>query len=341
MLIWFNQFLEIIFGEFMPQTNKLSPSSGKIEPKVVILIPCLNEELSIAKVIQDFRNEIPEAEIIVFDNASTDRTVEIATAEGATVYHEKRRGKGFVVQSMFQKIEADLYVMVDGDDTYPADRVKALIEPVRLDQADMATGSRILEGENSQFHWVNLFGNLLFQYLINFIFKSKLTDILSGYRCMNRRMVKQLPLFARGFDIEVELTVKSLARGYRLAEIPVGLRPRKLGSYSKIRIVSDGIKILTMVFALMRDYKPFTTFGALGLLLIGIGLAPGLYAVIGFLETGLVEKFPSAILSVGMILSGLLSITVGLILHTLNRRFREMEYLMGMHFRDSDQSHTE
>jgi hypothetical protein len=158
---------------------------------------------------------------------------------------------------------------------------------------------------------------------------------------MNRKMVKQLPLFARGFDIEVELTVKSLARGYRLAEIPVGLRARKVGSFSKIRILSDGVKILTMVFALMRDYKPFTTFGALGLLFIGTGLIPGLYAVVGFLETGLVEHFPSAILSVGMILSGLLSITVGLILHTLNRRFREMEYLMGIRFHDSDQSPSE
>ena len=134
-------------------------------------------------------------------------------------------------------------------------------------------------------------------------------------------MVKQLPIFARGFDIEAELTVKALARGYRLTEIPVGLRPRQHGSFSKIRIVSDGIKILTMVFALMRDYKPFTTFGSLGLIFIGTGLIPGLYAVIGFLETGLVENFPSAILSVGMILTGLLCITVGLILHTLNRRF--------------------
>jgi glycosyltransferase involved in cell wall biosynthesis len=309
--------------------------------KIVILIPCLDEEQSIAKVIQDFHTHIPEAEVIVFDNDSSDRTVEVASAQGATIYHEKRRGKGFVVQSMFQKVDADIYVMVDGDDTYPADRVRALIEPVLLDQSDMVTGSRIMEGENSQFHWVNLFGNLLFQNLINFIFKSKLTDILSGYRCMNRKMVKQLPLFARGFDIEVELTVKSLARGFRLTEIPVGLRARPSGSFSKIKIVSDGIKILTMLFALMRDYKPFTTFGALGLLLIGTGLVPGLVAVIGFLETGLVEKFPSAILSVGMILSGLLSITVGLILHTLNRRFREMEYLMGIHFQDSDQNQSQ
>jgi len=325
----------------MGLTHKPSPSDRKTEPKIVILIPCLNEEQSIAKVVQDFRSEIPEAEIIVFDNASTDRTVEIAAAEGATIYHEKRRGKGHVVQTMFQKVKADFYVMVDGDDTYPADQVKALIEAVALDQADMVTGSRILDSENSQFPWVNLFGNLLFQNLINFIFKSKLTDILSGYRCMNRKMVKQLPLFARGFDIEAELTVKALARGYRLTEVPVGLRPRKTGSFSKIRIMSDGIKILTMVFALMRDYKPFTTFGSLGLLFIGTGLIPGLYAVIGFLETGLVEHYPSAILSVGMILTGLLCITVGLILHTLNRRFREMEYLMGIHFSDSNQTSTD
>ena len=319
----------------MDQINKTSPEDNKREPKVVILIPCLNEEHSIAKVIQDFKARIPEAEVIVFDNGSTDRSVEIATTEGAKIYHEKRRGKGLVVQSMFQKIDADIFVMVDGDDTYPADRVRALIEPVRLDQADMVTGSRILEGE-SQFRWLNRLGNLFFQNLINFIFKSKLTDILSGYRCMNRKVVKRLPLFARGFDIEVELTVKALERRYRLAEIPVVLRSRPKGSFSKIRVVSDGIKILTMIFALMRDYKPFTTFGALGLLFMGTGLIPGIYAVIGFLETGLVERFPSAILSVGMILSGLLSITVGLILHTINRRFHEMEYLMGINSRDSD-----
>lgn len=314
--------------------------NGAQEPIIAILIPCLNEEQSIRKVIRDFRAELPEAEIIVFDNGSTDRTAEIAAEEGATVYFEKRRGKGFVVQAMFQKVEADIYVMVDGDDTYPSERAKTLIQPVIMNQADMVIGSRILNGHRSEFHWINLLGNLLFQRLINFIFRTQLTDILSGYRCMTRAMVKRLPIFARGFDIEAELTVKALERGYRLKDVAVDLRPRMSGSHSKIRIVADGIKILTMIFALMRDYKPLTFFGSVGLLLIGTGLIPGLIAVADFLETGLVARFPSAILSVGMILTGLLSFTIGLILHTLNRRFREMEYFMAIHFDQLNRPHN-
>lgn len=318
----------------MGLTEKPFHDNGLQVPKIAVLIPCFNEEQSIQKVIRDFRAALPQADIIVFDNGSTDLTAKIAAEEGATVYFERRRGKGFVVQAMFQKVEADIYVMVDGDDTYPAERAEALIQPVILDQADMVIGSRILNGHRSQFHWINLLGNILFQRLINFIFRSQLTDILSGYRCMSRQMVKRLPLFARGFDIEAELTVKALERGYRLKEIAVGLRPRTSGSYSKIHILSDGIKILTTIFALLRDYKPLTFFGSLGLLFIGTGLIPGLIAVIDFVETGLVSRFPSAILSVGMILTGLLSFTIGLILHTLNRRFREMEYFMAIYFRD-------
>jgi glycosyltransferase involved in cell wall biosynthesis len=319
----------------MDSANTYPQNEISKKPKVVVLIPCLNEELSIAKVIKDFRTEIPQAEIIIFDNGSTDRTVEIASSEGATIYHEKRRGKGYVVQAMFQKVDADIYVMVDGDDTYPPERVKALIEPIERNQADMVIGSRIMNGENSQFRWINLAGNLFFQNLINSIFRSRLTDILSGYRCMNRQLVERLPLFATGFDIEAELTVKALERGYRLMEVPVSLRPRQSGSFSKIRILSDGFKILGTIFSLLRDYKPLTFFGSLGLLFIGTGLIPGLIAVAGFIETGLVEHFPLAILSVGMILTGLLCITIGLILHTLNRRFREMEYLMRIHSSES------
>jgi glycosyltransferase involved in cell wall biosynthesis len=298
------------------------------KPKIVVLIPCLNEEKSIGEVIRGFKAELPQAEIIIFDNASTDRTAEIAKSEGAQVLFETRRGKGYVVQSMYEHVDADIYVMVDGDNTYPIDKVHALIAPLLNGEADMTIGSRILSDDRSGFKPVNWFGNIIFQHVINTIFRTQLTDILSGYRTMNRKLVKSLPLFMTGFEIEAEITVKALERGFRLNEIPVVLRPREAGSYSKIRVVRDGLRILGTILALFRDYKPLTFFGAWGLLFIMIGLIPGINAVIGYLETGLVLRFPSAILAVGLILTGLVFIAIGLILHTIDRRFREMEHFM-------------
>jgi glycosyltransferase involved in cell wall biosynthesis len=288
----------------------------------------LNEEKSIAEVIRGFKTELPQAEIIIFDNASTDRTAEIAKSEGAQVHFETRRGKGYVVQSMYEHVDANIYVMVDGDNTYPIDKVHALIAPLLNGEADMTIGSRILSDDRSEFKPVNWFGNIVFQNVINAIFRTQLTDILSGYRAMNRKLVKSLPLSMTGFEIEAEITVKALERGFRLNEIPVVLRPREAGSYSKIRVVRDGLRILGTILALFRDYKPLTLFGAWGLLFIMIGLIPGINAVIGYLETGLVLRFPSAILSVGLILTGLVFIAIGLILHTIDRRFREMEHFM-------------
>jgi glycosyltransferase involved in cell wall biosynthesis len=296
--------------------------------KIAILIPCLNEEKTITKVVVDFKTQLEGADIYVFDNASTDHTAQLAREAGAFVISEKRRGKGYTVQAMFQKIDADIYVMVDGDDTYPADRVKQLIEPVVHDRADMSIASRIMVDSKSEFKYLNRLGNVFFQNLINFIFGTHLTDILSGYRCMNKKLVKRLPLFVTGFEIEAELTVKALERGYRLLEIPVDLRPRRDGSHSKIKIVQDGIKILGTIFSLFRDYKPLTFFGSLGLISIIVGIIPGLAAVVDDWGSNLIQRLPSAILSVGLILTGLLFITIGLILHTINRRFREMEYLM-------------
>ncbi len=296
--------------------------------KVAILIPCLNEEMAIAEVVRAFRAELPTAEIIVVDNASIDRTADVAAEAGATVIFESRRGKGYVVQSMFERVEADVYVMVDGDNTYPADKVLALIEPILAAEADMAIGSRILSESRSGFKPVNWMGNIFFQNVINFIFSTRLTDILSGYRAMNRKLVKSLPLFMPGFEIEAEITIKSLERGFRLKEIPIELKPRQSGSFSKIRVLRDGFRILGTIFALFRDYKPLTFFGSAGLTFIGMGIVPGLRAIFGFWETGQVLYFPSAILAVGLVLTGLVAIAVGLILHTVNRRFREMEHFI-------------
>ena len=295
-------------------------------PKIAVLIPCYNEELTIAKVVRDFRAQIPDADIYVFDNNSTDRTVECAQEAGAYIGHERRQGKGFVVQSMFSQVEADIYVMVDGDDTYPADEVHKLIEPVILGKAEMVVGSRLMPSSESEFRPLNKFGNGLFLQAINFIFKVKLTDVLSGYRAFSREFVKSIPIFGGGFETEVELTVKALARGYRISEVPVRLTPRPEGSFSKIRIVQDGFVILNSILSLVRDYKPLTFFGAAGMIFIGLGLIPGVVVIVEFIKTGLVPKLPSAVLAVGLVLSGMLLLVVGLVLHTITRRFQELEH---------------
>jgi glycosyltransferase involved in cell wall biosynthesis len=297
-----------------------------LRPKIAILIPCYNEELTIAKVIGDFRAQLPDADIYVFDNNSTDATTERARGTGAHVAYERRQGKGFVVQSMFSQVEADTYVIVDGDDTYPAGAVHSLIEPIQQGKAEMVVGSRLMQDSDSDFRPLNKFGNGLFLQAINFIFKVKLSDVLSGYRAFSREFVKSIPIFGGGFETEVELTVKALARGYRITEVPVRLTPRPEGSFSKIRIVQDGFVILNSILSLVRDYKPLTFFGTVGLMFIVLGLIPGTIVIVEFFKTGLVPKLPSAVLAVGLVLSGMLSLVVGLVLHTITRRFQELEH---------------
>ncbi|MCL4395178.1 MAG: glycosyltransferase family 2 protein [Chloroflexi bacterium] len=296
------------------------------DPRIVVLIPCLNEEPTIAQVVRDFHVQLPTAQVVVFDNDSTDGSARQAADAGAHVFLERRRGKGFVVQSMFQRVDADVYVLVDGDDTYPAERASNLIGPILADEADMVVGTRIADATNSALHPFNRFGNVMYQRLVNRIFGTHLTDILSGYRAMNRRLVKGLPLFLTGFEVEAELTIKALERGYRIAETPVVLRPRRSGSRSKIRIVRDGSKILWTILALARDYKPLTFVGLPGVVLVVGGLALGLIPISEYLTTGLVLRLPTAILAVGLVVFGMLLVSVGLILHTVNRRFQELEF---------------
>jgi len=294
--------------------------------KIAILIPCYNEELTIAKVVRDFHAELPDAQISVFDNNSTDNTVARAREAGAHIAYERRQGKGFVVQSMFAQIDADIYVLVDGDDTYPAAEVHKLIEPIIQGKAEMIVGSRLLPSSESEFRLLNKLGNGFFLQVINSIFKVKLSDVLSGYRAFSREFVKSIPVFGGGFETEVELTVKALARGYRITELPVRLTPRPEGSFSKIRIVQDGFVILNTILSLVRDYKPLTFFGSMGLLLILLGFVPGVVVIVEFIKTGLVPRLPSAVLAVGLVLSGMLLIVVGLVLHTITRRFQELEH---------------
>ena len=296
------------------------------KPRIAVLIPCYNEELTIADVISQFRAELPAADIYVFDNNSTDRTVEEARAAGALIFHEKRQGKGYVVQSMFRKINADVYVMVDGDGTYPAPEVHRLIEPILTDEADIVVGSRLHRDATSQITIPNRLGNRFFLYVLNYTLGTRITDMLSGYRAFNRGFVKGVPLFGGGFETETELTIKALNRGFRIVEVPVNLTTRPEGSFSKIRIFRDGFLILNTLLSLFRDYKPLTFFGAVGLLIIALGLIPGIIVVYEFIQTGLVPRLPSAVLAVGLILCGLLLITVGLILHTIVRRSQELDH---------------
>jgi glycosyltransferase involved in cell wall biosynthesis len=296
------------------------------QPRIAVLIPCYNEELTIRQVISDFRAQLPSAEIYVFDNNSTDRTVQFACEAGARIAFERRQGKGYVVQAMFRDVEADVYVMVDGDGTYPASDVHKLIDPILMDEADMVVGSRLMPNSESEFAMLNRWGNQFFLRMLNFIFKVKLSDILSGYRTFNRAFVKNIPIFGGGFETETELSIKALARGYRIVELPVNLKARPEGSFSKIRIMRDGFLIVNTILTLFRDYKPLTFFGAIGLFLILLGFVPGTVVVVEFIKTGLVPRLPSAVLAVGLTLSGLLCAFVGLVLHTIARRFQELDH---------------
>jgi len=306
--------------------QKSAPESFAPEASVAVLIPCYNEELTIENVVCQFKKELPDAHIYVFDNNSSDRTAEKARQAGAIVIPEGRQGKGFVVQSMFRQVDADVYVMVDGDGTYSAGAVHELIEPVLKHKADMVVGSRLHADSQSQFKFLNRFGNKLFLFVLNLIFKVKLTDILSGYRVFSRKFVKGVPLFGGGFEIETELTIKALGRGYRVLEIPTDLTGRPEGSHSKINLFRDGFLILNTIVTLFRDYKPLTFFGGAGLLLIFGGFVPGFIVLFEFIKTGLVLRLPSAVLAVGLVVSGMLLITAGLILHTIVRRSQEFDH---------------
>jgi len=314
----------------MPQFNDsidLQDTTGD-PATIAVLIPCYNEAITITDVINKFQEQLPKAEIYVFDNNSSDRTVELARSAGAKVFYERRQGKGYVVQSMFRKVDADIYVMVDGDGTYPAETVKALIEPVRRGEADMVIGSRLHQTANSEFRLRNRLGNHMFRFLLNRIFAVKLTDLLSGYRVFSRRLVRSIPLFGGGFEIEAEMTIKSLERGFSIVEVPVDLSNRPAGSHSKIRVMQDGLLILRTILTLFRDYKPLTFFGGAGLAIIILGCVPGTWVIMDYIRTGLVPRLPSAVLAMGLVLVGMITVVVGLILHTLSRRFQELDFQM-------------
>ena len=292
--------------------------------EIAVLIPCYNEGQTIRKVVEDFRRELPDAVVYVYDNNSTDNTQAEAEAAGALVRHAWTQGKGSVVRSMFRDIEADVYVMVDGDSTYPAGKVHDLIAPVADGSADMSVGDRLSNGsyfkENRrQLHG---FGNNLVRSAINRIFKAKLKDIMSGYRCFSRRFVKAFPVLNNGFQLETEMTLFALNYKMRIVEIPVVFTERPEGSASKLNTVRDGTRVILCILNMYRHYKPLSFFSLIALLFVVVSLIVGVPTIVEFVQTHYVSKVPSAILASGMFVMALLFFVCGLILDSVEQNER-------------------
>jgi len=296
--------------------------------KIVVLIPCFNEETTIEKVIKDFKKFIPEAEVIVFDNNCTDQTSFLAKKAGAKIIKENRQGKGFVVASMFQKVKADYYILVDGDDTYSAKHVWELLKPVMENNADMTVASRFNNYSEKSFRPLHVFGNNLVKFLVNWIFANNLTDIMSGYRAYNKNLVETVPIFSTGFEVETEMTIRVLDYGFRIEEVPIPYKERPQGSFSKLRTFHDGTRVLKEIARIAKIYKPLTFFGIIGLIFLFTGGLTGISVLLDYLEDGYVNKVPTAILSTGLMLLGFGSIGIGILLNSLNYRFRENIRLM-------------
>lgn len=290
---------------------------------VAVLIPCFNEAITIEKVVTDFKRMLPSATIYVYDNNSSDKTAAIASDAGAVVRNEPRQGKGNVVRAMFNEIDADAYVMVDGDDTYPAESAPDMVEKI-LAGYDMVIGDRLsstyFQENKRAFHG---FGNKLVRSSINSMFHSKVQDIMTGYRAFSRKFVKTYPCLSKGFEIETEMTIHSLDKNVRICEIPVQYRDRPEGSESKLDTLGDGIRVLSTIFHMIREYKPLPFFGLLGLISAVVGGCFGVSVVLEFWRTGLVARFPTLLVSVLLILLGMLLIITGIILDVLAEQDRK------------------
>lgn len=284
--------------------------------KIAVIIPCYNEAITIAKVIDDFKKELPNADIYVYDNNSSDDTAKIAKEHGAIVRKEIRQGKGRVVRQMTRDITADYYVMVDGDDTYPAEAVHKLLEPLRNNEADMTIGDRLSNGtygsENDRaFHG---FGNNLVRWLIKLIYKFNFNDVMTGYRAYNTVFAKSMPILSPGFQIETELSIHAVDKSWKIKEIPIDYRDRPEGSESKLSTFGDGFKVLMMILSLFKEYRPLLLFGLIAIFCLALGLIFGIPVIVDYARTGLVERFPTAILAVGLVLTSLLNLVTGWIL---------------------------
>ena len=295
-------------------------------PVVAVLIPCLNEAPTIARVISGFRASLPDATIFVYDNDSSDNTKQVARAAGAVVRSEPMRGKGNVVRRMFSDIEADVFILVDGDDTYDAASAPHLVQTLVENSLDMVNAVRISDEENT-YRRGHRFGNRMFTYLVSFFFGNRVTDLLSGYRVLSRRFVKSYPALASGFEIETELSVHALQMRMPLAEIPVRYRERPQGSASKLNTYRDGFRILRTIAFLIKEEKPFAFFTFTAVLLTVMALALGIPVVLEFMWTGLVPRFPTAILASALMILAFLSFECGLIVDSVRRSRVEVKRL--------------
>ena len=309
--------------------------------KIAILIPCYNEEKTIEKVIKDFQKELPEAQIYVYNNNSSDSSVEIVKQfPNVILRNEYNQGKGNVVRRSFREVDADIYVMVDGDDTYPASAVHDLIKPIQDEEADMVVGDRLSNGtykkENKRkFH---SFGNLLVRRTINLLFKANLKDIMSGYRAFNKIFVKNIPILSSGFEVETEMTLSALDKKFRIKEIPITYKDRPRGSKSKLNTIKDGTLVLKTILTMFKDYKPKSFFILISLILLILGIIVGLPVIIEFLKTRYITKVPSAVLATGLILMSAMSLQSGLILDTIIKANKEKFELNLLMFEKNNQS---
>lgn len=296
--------------------------------KTAVLIPCYNEAMTIEKVVADFRRELPDATIYVYDNNSTDSTAEIARRAGAIVKREYRQGKGNVVRSMLRDIDADCYLMVDGDDTYPAESAREMCRLVE-DGADMVIGDRLSSTyftENKRpFHNE---GNRLVRFLINRIFHSDIHDIMTGYRALSRTFAKNFPIISRNFEIETEMTIHALDKNFLIRELKIDYRDRQEGSHSKLNTYLDGMKVVTTVFMMFRDYRPLKFFSLVSALLLLLAILMFIPVFIEYMQTGLVPRFPTLIVSGFIGIASLLTFFCGVVLEVMTKKHRQLYELM-------------
>lgn len=301
----------------------------KENKKIAVLIPCYNESKTIEKVVKDFKVALPEADIYVYDNNSSDGTDEIARKAGAIVKYEYRQGKGNVIRSMFREIEADCYLMIDGDDTYPATHAREMCDLVLEGKADMVIGDRLSSTyfkENKRpFH---NFGNRIVRFLINRLFNNNVKDIMTGYRAFSYEFVKGFPVLSKGFEIETEMTIHAVDKNYKLVEIPVDYKDRPVGSVSKLNTYKDGFKVLKTIAILFKEYKPAWFFNIFASLFLILSLVLGIPVFVEYFKTGLVPRFPSLIVAGVLLNVALLLWITGIILQVIVKKHKQLYELL-------------